>query len=73
MPLQPSNKLFKKLKKFKSDKSIIEGYYRILDDLETSPDPTKIGERKHGLYVNYHAIHISKNHALFTCICQKKM
>lgn len=62
--VQPSSKLLKKLKKFKSDKSIIDGYSRILGELETSPDPTKIGERKHGLYANCHAIHISKNHSL---------
>lgn len=62
--VQPSAKLLKKLKKFKSDKSVIEGYYRILNDLETSQDPTEIVERKHGLYANCYAIHITKSHSL---------
>ncbi|MHB8603129.1 MAG: type II toxin-antitoxin system mRNA interferase toxin, RelE/StbE family [Nitrosotalea sp.] len=62
--VQPSDKLLKKLKKFKSDKTIIEGYQRILEDLEAAKDPTKIGERKHGLYANCYAIHVTKNHSL---------
>jgi len=62
--VQPSTKLLKKLKKFKSAKAIIEGYRRVLEELETSPDPTEIGERKHGLYANCYAIHITKSHSL---------
>ena len=54
----------KKLKKFRSDKAIIRGYYRILEELIKSPDPTRIGERKHGIYRNCHAIHVTKNHSL---------
>lgn len=59
-----SNEVKKKLKKFKSDKAIIEGFYRTLEELSIAPDPTKIGERKHGFYRNCHAIHITKNHSL---------
>lgn len=62
--VQPSTKLLKKLKKFKSAKTIIEGYHRVLEELETAPDPTEIGERKHGLYANCYAIHITKSHSL---------
>ncbi|MGI0047056.1 MAG: hypothetical protein ACREBB_07705 [Nitrosotalea sp.] len=36
-------------KKFKSDKAIIDGYYRALEELSIAPDPAKIGERKHGI------------------------
>lgn len=59
-----SDEVKKKLKKFKSDKAIINGYYRALEELSVAPDPTKIGERKHGIYRNCHAIHITKNHSL---------
>lgn len=59
-----SEKTKKKLKKFRSDKAILEGFTRVLRELETSPDPTMIGERKHGLYVNCYGIHITKSHSL---------
>jgi addiction module RelE/StbE family toxin len=59
-----SEKTKKKLKKFKSDKAIIEGFSRVLKELKTSPDPTMIGERKHGLYANCYGVHITKNHSL---------
>ena len=59
-----SEKTKKKLKKFKSDKAIVEGFSRVLKELQTAPDPTKIGERKHGLYSNCYGIHITKNHSL---------
>ena len=58
------NKIDKKLKKFKSDKSIIDGYFRALDDLKDATDPTTIGERKHGKYKFCFAIHVTKNHSL---------
>ena len=41
------NTIDKKLKKFKSDKSIIDGYFRALENLKDAPDPTTVGERKH--------------------------
>ena len=59
-----SDEIWKKLKKFKSDKAIINGFSRILEELRDAPDPTKIGERKHGIYRNCLAIHITKNHSL---------
>lgn len=62
--VQPADKLLKKLRKFKSDKPIIDGYYRVLKELEKCPSPTEIGERKHGLYANCYAVHITKSHSL---------
>ena len=59
-----SEKTKKKLKKFRSDKAIIEGFLRALKELKTVPDPTTIGERKHGLYANCYGIHLTKNHSL---------
>ena len=56
------NIIDKKLNKFKSDKSIIDGYFRALDDLKNVPDPTTIGERKDGKYKFCFAIHITKSH-----------
>jgi hypothetical protein len=38
-----SDEVKKKLKKFKSDKAIINGYYRALEELSVVPDPIKIG------------------------------
>ncbi|WP_179368351.1 hypothetical protein [Candidatus Nitrosotenuis sp. DW1] len=38
----------KKLKKFRSDKAIIDGFKRTVNDLAASGDPRKIGEIKHG-------------------------
>ncbi|MDE1727531.1 MAG: hypothetical protein KGH89_09780, partial [Thaumarchaeota archaeon] len=70
--VQPSAKLLKKLKKFKSDKSIIEGYHRILEELETSPDPTEIGERKTVCMPIVMQYTSQKVIVLFTCIYQKK-
>ena len=58
------NTIDKKLKNFKSNKAIIEGYIRVLEELKTTPDPRTIGERKHGIYRNCYAIHITKNHSL---------
>lgn len=54
----------KKLKKFKTDKTIIDGYLRALEDLKNAPDPTQIGERKHGRFRYCFAIHVTKNHSL---------
>ena len=54
----------RKLKKFRSDKTIIDGYYRVLEDLEKASDPYKIGKRKHGRYKNCNAEHITKNISL---------
>ena len=59
-----SDEVKKKLKKFRSDKAIIEGFYRTLEELKDAPEPIKIGERKHGFYRNCHAIHITKNHSV---------
>ena len=42
----------------------MEGFLRVLKDLKDSPNPTKIGERKHGLYANCYGVHITKNHSL---------
>lgn len=54
----------KKLKKFRSDKAIIDGFKRTVNDLTTSDDPRKIGELKHGQYRYCYAIHITKSHSL---------
>lgn len=54
----------KKLKKFRTDKAIIQGYKRIVGDLAVSDDPRKLGESKHGRYKYCYAIHVSKSHSL---------
>lgn len=62
--VQTSDKFLRKLKKFRSDKSILEGYLGIVTELELTRDPAKLGERKHGIYRNCNAIHITKNHGI---------
>ncbi|SMH72222.1 type II toxin-antitoxin system RelE/ParE family toxin [Candidatus Nitrosotalea okcheonensis] len=54
----------KKLRKFRSDKAVIDGYFRILEELKMAQDPRSIGERKHGVLRNCYAIHLTKNHSL---------
>jgi len=66
------NTIDKKLKKFKSDKSIIDGYFRALENLKNVPDPT-IGERKHGKYRFCFAVHITKSHSLIISIYVRKI
>jgi len=66
------NVIDKKLKKFKSDKSIIDGFFRALEDLKNVPDPTTIGERKHGKYKYCFAIHITKSHSLIYLYMREK-
>ncbi|MDE1878694.1 MAG: hypothetical protein KGI07_09300 [Thaumarchaeota archaeon] len=67
-----SEKTKKKLKKFRSDKAIIEGFLRALKEIKTVPDPTTIGERKHGLYANCYGIHLTKNHSLVLHVYSKR-
>ncbi len=55
---------YEKLKKFKSNKTVIAGYFRVLEELKMTPNPKTIGERKHGIYGNCFAIHITKSHSL---------
>jgi len=59
-----SHHIEKKLKKFKSDKTIIEGFKRIVMDLSESDDPRAMGELKHGRLRYCYAIHITKSHSL---------
>ena len=66
------NTIDKKLKKFKSDKSIIDGYFRALESLKDAPDSTTIGERKHGKYKFCFAIHITKSHSLIYLYLREK-
>ena len=66
------NIIDKKLKKFKSDKSIIDGYLRALENLKDAPDPTTVGERKHGKYKFCLAIHITKSHSLIYLYLREK-
>jgi mRNA-degrading endonuclease YafQ of YafQ-DinJ toxin-antitoxin module len=54
----------KKLRKFKSDKAIVDGFKRAIKDLAASNDPRQIGELKHGKYRYCYAIHITKSHSL---------
>ncbi|MEX0656502.1 MAG: hypothetical protein WD154_03020 [Nitrosopumilaceae archaeon] len=54
----------RKLRKFKSDKAIIDGFKRAIRDLASSNDPRQIGELKHGKYRYCYAIHITKSHSL---------
>ena len=54
----------RKLRKFKSDKAIIDGFKRAIKDLAASNDPRQIGELKHGKYRYCYAIHITKSHSL---------
>jgi len=54
----------RKLKKFKSDKAIVDGFKRAVRDLAASNDPRQIGELKHGKYRYCYAIHITKSHSL---------
>ena len=66
------NTIDKKLKKFKSDKLIIDGYFRALEDLKSVSDPTTIGERKHGKYRFCFAVHITKSHSLIYLYLREK-
>lgn len=54
----------RKLRKFKSDKAIVDGFKRVIKDLAASNDPRQIGELKHGKYRYCYAIHITKSHSL---------
>jgi len=54
----------RKLRKFKSDKAIVDGFKRVIRDLAASNDPRQIGELKHGKYRYCYAIHITKSHSL---------
>lgn len=54
----------KKLKKFRSDKQIVDGYKRAILDLANSADPRSRGERKHGIYKYCYAYAITKSHRL---------
>ena len=54
----------KKLKKFRSDKQIIDGYKRAVIDLSSTTDPRGLGERKHGRYKYCYSYVITKSHRL---------
>lgn len=62
--IDSSSHIEKKLKRFKLDKAIIEGFKRIIQELANSDDPRLIGEIKHGKYRYCYAIHITKSHSL---------
>jgi addiction module RelE/StbE family toxin len=54
----------KKLKKFKSDKAVSEGFKRTVRELANSDNPQLMGDPKHGKYRYCYAIHITKSHSL---------
>jgi len=54
----------KKLKKFRADRAVFEGFKRTITDLANSADPRAMGEVKHGKYRYCYAIHITKSHSL---------
>ena len=56
--------LIKKLKKFRSDKQIIDGYKRAVTDLSSATDPRSLGERKHGRYKYCYSYIVTKSHRL---------
>jgi len=62
--ISSSNIIDKKLKKFKSDASIINGYKRAILDLVSSDDPRTIGKIKHGKYKYCYAFNVTKSHRL---------
>lgn len=54
----------KKLKKFKSNKDIINGYKTAIIELSTSEDPTKIGTLKHGKFKHCYSYNVTKSYRL---------
>ncbi|MHB8547259.1 MAG: hypothetical protein ACYDAJ_10875 [Nitrosotalea sp.] len=59
-----SERVLKKLKKFKSNKPLIDNFNNFLDELKSSTDPGTMGEIKHGRYHNCHGRHMTKSHSL---------
>jgi len=54
----------RKLNKFKSDKAIINGFKRTIQELVESKDPRMMGDLKHGRYRYCYAIHLTKSYSL---------
>lgn len=53
--------LKKKLKRFRSDIPVIEGFQRKAKELETFPDPNQYGELKRGKWKKCRAEHITSS------------
>ncbi len=56
-----SHTLEKKLKKFRSDFPVINGFKNKMKELETHPNPNQYGEPKKGVWKNCRAEHITKS------------
>ncbi len=64
MLVQPFDDIIdKKLKKFKSNQSLIKNFTNFIEELKTD-DPARLGESKHGVYKNCIGKHLTKSHAL---------
>jgi hypothetical protein len=50
----------KKIKKFKSDKTIIDNFKKIVVELANSDNPRSMGDLKHGRYRYCYGIHLTK-------------
>lgn len=53
--------LEKKLKKYKSNKDVINAYYVFLNEVAMCEDPTRMGRRKRGDYERFYAKHLTKS------------
>jgi len=62
----------KKIKKFKSDKAIIDNFKRMVIELTNAKDPRSIGEMKHGRYRYCYGIHLTKSHSLIYRIFEER-
>ena len=62
----------KKIKKFKSDKTIIDNFKKIVVELANSDDPRSMGDLKHGRYRYCYGIHITKYYSLIYRIFEEK-
>jgi mRNA-degrading endonuclease YafQ of YafQ-DinJ toxin-antitoxin module len=56
-----SKTLEKKLKKFRSDFPVIDGFKKKMKELETHPNPNQYGQTKKGIWKNCRAEHITKS------------
>jgi mRNA-degrading endonuclease YafQ of YafQ-DinJ toxin-antitoxin module len=63
--------LDKKLKKYKSNKPLIDNYFVFLEELKISEDPGTLGEPKCGQYKNCRGRHLTKSHSLIYSIDYK--
>ena len=54
----------KKLKKYKSNKPLVDNYFVFLDELKNTDSPETLGEPKCGQYKNCRGKHLTKSHSL---------